>query len=254
MAAEAGAHVLCEKPLATITADARKAVDICAEAGVRLMTAFPMRFNVPTMEMKKVLDSGQLGTLYGCNTTNQGSLPTGSRPWFVEKPLSGGGAMMDHTVHVADVLRWYFGCEVTEVYAEVTSILHPALDVETAGLVMLTFENGCFASIDCSWSRPPYYPTWGNVKIEIVGENGLLTLDAFKQGITVYSHQTQRPAWHFWGSDSNQAMVDEFVAACQENRAPAVTGEDGYKATEIVEAAYRSLETRQPVSLPLDEQ
>lgn len=252
MAAEAGAHVLCEKPLAATTDNARQIVDICEGAGVQLMTAFPMRFSVPTMEMKKTLDKGQLGTLYGCNTTNQGSLPTNSRNWFVEKDLSGGGALIDHTVHVADVLRWYMGCEVTEVYAQVTSILHPELAVETAGLVMLTFENGCFASIDCSWSRPPYYPTWGNVKIEIVGENGLLTLDAFKQGITVYSHQTQRPAWHYWGSDSNQAMVDEFIAACQQNRVPSVTGYDGYKATEIVEAAYRSVQERAPVRLPLD--
>ncbi|HFB52705.1 MAG TPA: Gfo/Idh/MocA family oxidoreductase, partial [Anaerolineae bacterium] len=72
MAAEAGVHVLSEKPLATSLADARAMVDACDRAGVMLMTAFPMRFSVPIVEMKSLLDGGRLGKVYGFNTTNQG--------------------------------------------------------------------------------------------------------------------------------------------------------------------------------------
>ena len=74
-AAAAGIHVLSEKPLATTPEDAQAMVQACERAGVTLMTAFPMRFSAPTIEAKKVLDSGALGTVYGCNTTNQGQLP-----------------------------------------------------------------------------------------------------------------------------------------------------------------------------------
>ena len=75
MAARAGIHVLSEKPLATTLDDAQAMLDVCDESGVQLMTAFPMRFSAPAMEVKHVVDSGALGHVYGCNTTNNGQLP-----------------------------------------------------------------------------------------------------------------------------------------------------------------------------------
>jgi predicted dehydrogenase len=252
MAAKAGVHVLSEKPLATRLEDAQAMLDVCRQNNVRLMTAFPMRFSTPMIEVKKVMASGNLGQIYGINSTNQGECPKYHRAWFVDKHLAGGGAVMDHTVHLADLLRWYLGSEVVEVYAEVNRIMYAdqvAQDVETGGIVMLTFANGTFASIDCSWSKPPYYPTWGGLGMEIVAENGLVTVNAFKQVVTRYSHSKGRPVWDFWGSDPNQLMVNEFAAAIRENREPLVTGYDGYKAVEIALAAYRSIESGQPVSL-----
>lgn len=252
MAAEAGAHILCEKPLMTNIEQGRAMLEACEKAGVRLMTAFPMRFNAPTIEGRKAVESGALGRIYGCSTTNQGKMPRDVR-WFTDRKLAGGGAMMDHIVHVADLLRWYLGSEAVEVFAECNAILNSdfGADVETGGQVMVTFANGAFATIDFSWNKPPYYPTWGGVTLEIVGETGLLTINAFKQTIAVYSRESDRPSWPFWGSDSDRGMIAEFLSAVRENRAPSVTGYDGYKAAEIAVAAYRSVEAGQPVSLPL---
>jgi predicted dehydrogenase len=260
MAAEAGAHILCEKPLATSTADAKVIIQACKRAGVHLMTAFPMRFSSPAQEINTLMRSGKLGRIYGCNATNQGALPEFhqannllflKRDWFVDKALAGGGAMTDHIVHLADLLRWYWESEVIEVYAASNTILHAGkVQVETGGLVMLTFANRAFASIDCSWSKPAYYPTWGGLKLEIVAENGLAVMDAFKQTMTVYSHRVGRPQFAYWGSDANAGMLAEFIAACRDNRTPSVTGEDGLRAVEIVEAAYQSAESGQPVRMP----
>jgi predicted dehydrogenase len=250
LAAEAGKHILCEKPLATTIEDARAMVALCREKNVKLMTAFPMRFSTPLLEVKRTLDTGSMGKIYGCNTTNQGSCPKHLRSWFVDKELAGGGSVADHTVHLTDVMRWFFGSEVTEVYAETNHILYAdEAEVETGGLIMLTFANGTFASIDCSWSKPRYYPTWGGVAMELVAENGLVTADAFKQKITVYSHQQRRGQYNFWGSDADQAMVDEFVKAIQEDRDPLVTGEDGLRAVEVVQAAYQSAASGEPIKL-----
>lgn len=259
LAADAGAHILCEKPLATTLEDARAIVDICKKASVSLMTAFPMRFSSPALEVKKLLDSGSFGQVYGVNSTNQGALPEAhraenlpflKRDWFVDKTLAGGGAVADHVVHLADLLRWYLKSEVVEVFATTNQIMHAGkVQVETAGLVMLTFANGTFASIDCSWSKPAYYPTWGGLKLELVAEKGFATMDAFKQTSTVYSDKVGRPLWSYWGSDANQGMVNEFVAAFREKRTPAITGEDGLRAVEIVAAAYQSAESGQPVKL-----
>lgn len=250
LAATAGVHVLCEKPLATTVEDAQAIVAACQKAGVLLMTAFPMRFSTPMLEVKKMLDADGLGQVYAINGTNQGECPKHLRAWFVDKKLAGGGALMDHIVHLADLLRWTLKSEVVEVYAQSNDILYAGeTEVETGGLVMLTFANGVIATIDCSWSKPPYYPTWGGLAMDLIGEKGLVTVNAFKQNLTVYNHDRKRPYWAYWGSDANQAMIDEFVAAIQEQRTPRVTGEDGLRAVEIVAAAYRSVESGMPVTL-----
>ena len=237
MAAAAGVNVLCEKPLATTVEDARAIVDACRKAGVLLMTAFPMRFSTPLVEVKALLDHGNLGEVYCFNATNNGELPTKHRSWFVDKVLAGGGALMDHTVHLVDIMRWYLGSEVAEVYAQTNRIIHAGeVQVETGGLELITFRNGVFASIDASWSRPPYWPTWGGLAFEMVSERGAVVVDAFKQNLVVYSHENQRPVWQFWGSDSNQAMISEFAAAIREGRPPVVTGVDGLRAVEVTAA------------------
>ncbi len=251
-AAQAGVHVLSEKPLATNLDDARAMIDACAAAGVTLMTAFPMRFSAPLLEVKATLNAGTLGRVFSLNTTNQGQMPIAHRKWFVDKELAGGGAMMDHTVHLADVLRWFLNTEVTEVYAVNNHILHrDTVDVETGGLLMLTLADGTFASIDCSWSKPLNYPTWGGLTMELISERGLTVVDAFSQNLNVYNQSNSSHWWAYWGSDANQAMIAEFVAAIRGQRPPAVTGEDGYRAVEVALAAYRSAETGQPVKLPL---
>ncbi len=241
LAAAAGAHVLCEKPLATTLADAQAIVDACNKAGVLLMTAFPMRFSPPLLELKTRLQAGDFGQVYCFNATNQGELPSKHRAWFVDPKLAGGGAIMDHTVHLVDIMRWFLGAEVASVYAQSNRIFHAdEVQVETGALEMLTFTDGTFATIDASWSRPPYWPTWGGLTFEMVTQRGAVVVDAFRQNLTIYSHDWQRAGWAFWGSDMNQAMISEFAAAIQAQRPPLVSGLDGLRAVEAALAAYKS--------------
>lgn len=252
LAAQAGVNVLCEKPLATTLADGQAMLQTCQRAGVALMTAFPMRFSAPVVEIKNLLGSGGLGRILACSATNQGQNPKRYRAWFVDKTLAGGGSVFDHTVHLADILRWYLGSEVVEVYAQTNRIIHrDEVEVETGGLLLLTFADGTFASIDCSWSRPLNYPTWGGLTFDLICERGVANVDAFSQNMVYYSHDSQPASWIPWGSDADQAMLGEFVAAIVEKRTPGVTGYDGYKAMEVALASYRSAELGQPVALPL---
>jgi predicted dehydrogenase len=250
MAASRGIHVLCEKPIATTLEDARAIVDVCDRAGVLLMTAFPMRFSAPLLEIKARLDSGDFGDVYCFNATNQGELPTKHRAWFVDPALAGGGAIMDHTVHLVDIMRWFTGSEVRTVYARSNRILHAGdVQVETGALELLTFDNDVFASIDASWSRPPYWPTWGGLTFEMVTQRGAVLVDAFRQNINVYRHESERSHWAYWGSDMNHAMVSDFAAAIRENRQPRVTGIDGLRAVEATLAAYESDRTGKTVEV-----
>jgi predicted dehydrogenase len=250
LAAAAGAHVLCEKPLATTLEDARAMIAACRAADVSLMTAFPMRFSAPLRLVKERLDAGDLGAIYCISATNQGQMPIVHRHWFVEQELSGGGALMDHIVHLADIFNWFFGRDVTTVYAQSNHILHAdTVEVETGGLAMLTYGDGLFATIDCSWSKPLNYPTWGGLTMELISERGLTVVDAFRQNLDVYHQEPPTHQWAYWGSDANQAMIEEFVTAIRDGRAPAVTGEDGEFALAVTLAAYESAATGQAVYL-----
>jgi predicted dehydrogenase len=245
MAAAAGKAILCEKPMATTSADAEAMVRGAKAANVPLWTAFPCRYHPSAQTVKERIESGDLGRIWGLRGTNRGRCPGG---WFVEKSLSGGGAVMDHTVHVTDLLRWMLQSEVTEVYCDATDAMYHS-GFDDTGLVTLTFENGLFATIDCSWSRPKSYPTWGDVTLELVGEAGVLNMDMFAQDLTVYQDDGPSVSWRNWGSNMDLGLVRAFVNGTEGGAPPEVSGEDGLRATEVVEAAYRSIETGQPVRL-----
>jgi predicted dehydrogenase len=239
--------ILCEKPIATTVADAQAMIDRCAATNTKLQIAFPVRFAPSVIELKRQLDAGLLGEIFTVNCTNHGSMPGG---WFTVPELAGGGAVLDHTVHVIDVLRWFFGAEVTEVYAEIgDSLLHPGLGIDDAGLLSFTLSNGVYGTLDTSWSRPPSYTIWGDVKLEILGERGVVYADTLHQYITVASNAAGKTQWAGYGSDMDRGLMTDFVEMVRTGREPSITGEDGLRAMQVALAAYESARRGEPVTL-----
>lgn len=239
-ALKAGLHVLCEKPLATTPADAQAMVRAAAKTKQqRLMTAFPCRFSTPLIEARRLVRAGTLGRVLAARGTNRGQQPGG---WFLDPERSGGGAVMDHTVHVADLLRWILEDGVESVFAEASGT--PGA-VEDHGLLMLRFAGGTTASLDCSWSRPrKSFPTWGDVTLDLICEAGNLQLDAFRQHAVLFSERAGKAVQVDFADDINAGLIADFVAVVRGEKAPAVDGVDGLRAVEVVDAAYRSLESR----------
>ena len=245
-AAKAGKWVLCEKPLATTAADAKAMIRACREAGVGLGTAFPCRYVPPVIEARNRLRKGEIGRLHAAACTNNGSFPGG---WFADPKLSGGGAVMDHTVHVVDALRWMTGKEFTKVYCDCGTVLHKGLNTDDVGSLHLEMEDGVIVSQVASWNRAESFPTWGDVTFELIGSRGVLSVDGFNQKIDVYSDRVQKAEWAFWGDDANLALVKDFVEAVDAQRPPSVTGEDGLRALEVTLAAYRSAKSGKMVAI-----
>lgn len=243
-AAEAGVPILVEKPITTVPEEGRELIDLCAAKGIALQTAFPVRLNASFLKAKAQIEAGEIGEVLSIAATNHGKMPGG---WFVDPERAGGGAVLDHTVHVVDMMRTLLRSEVQEVFAEVDTLLHD-IPVDDCGMLSMAFENGVFATLDTSWSRPSSYPTWGDVTMRIVGSEGAIHLDAFAQAGSVWENgasPTHRLA--NWGDGSNESLVAEFASCIREGRGPRITGLDGLRAAEVAWAAYESAKAGQPV-------
>ncbi|HEU5102624.1 MAG TPA: Gfo/Idh/MocA family oxidoreductase [Roseiflexaceae bacterium] len=240
-------YILCEKPIATTVADAEAMIDACERAGAKLQIAFPVRFAPPVQRLRALLQSGALGQIYSLKTTNHGQMPGG---WFIDRELAGGGAVIDHTVHVIDLLRWFFDAEISEVYAEVgVGLLHEGMDIDDAGMLSFTLSNGAYGTLDTSWSRPSAFPTWGDVTIEVVAERGWARLDAFKQQLAVYSNRASTSQWVGWGPNMDLGLMHDFVSMIAAGREPSISGQDGLRALQAALAAYESAAAGVPIAI-----
>jgi UDP-N-acetylglucosamine 3-dehydrogenase len=245
--ARAGKHILCEKPIATTLRDARIIINECRKAGVKLQTAFPVRYSPAIKRARVLLKEKKLGQIMAIKTTNHGSMPGG---WFIDKKLSGGGAIMDHTVHVADLLRYLLGEEFTQVYAEKTTKIHP-IALEDCGLLMMKTSEGAFASLDTSWSRSPSYRIWGDVTLEFKGTEANLSVDCFPKSLDIYQNSTMKHSSLSGGDNLDLALIEDFADSITADIEPSITGEDGYQALEVAVAAYQSIKEKCPINLPL---
>jgi predicted dehydrogenase len=243
-AADAGVDILCEKPLAPTVAEAQEMVNICREAGISLGVAMPLRFSQPVRNAKTAMENGVLGELKFLSGTNRGQMPGG---WFVDSEASGGGAVIDHSVHILDIVRWITGKEIQEIYAETDTHFHD-IPVEDVNLLSMTLTDGTEFVLDGSWSKPDEWDFWGDATLRLVGTEGVVSVDCFDQKIK-QTRDSDDPGIQsvYWGSNPDEGLVADFVSAVAENRSPLKTGADAVNDIAVVEAAYESAEQTKPI-------
>lgn len=259
-AAAVGAHVLCEKPLATEVADGEAMLAACEAAGTILMIAYPVRFAPSYLQLRANVEAGRLGDVFAVLGTNNGKIPYAARQWFTDAKLAGGGAMVDHTVHCADLIDGLTGgASATRVYAASNRILHQdkGVEVETGGLVTINYDNGLLATIDFSWSVPDNGPTWGGVSLQVTGTNGSVEIEPFRPHVG--GTDASGEVFLAIGGNLDASMVDTFLDAvrtagpAKAGVAPAVVpqpdGAVGLRTLRIVDAARRSAASGQAIDL-----
>ncbi|TCK65688.1 Gfo/Idh/MocA family oxidoreductase [Curtobacterium sp. PhB136] len=252
LAAAAGAHVLCEKPLATTWEDGIAMRDAVEAAGVMLMVAFPVRFASAFGKLRAAHDSGALGQLFSVRGANNGMLPL-TRDWFTDPALSGGGAIVDHVVHIADMLEGLMGAAPVTVTAIANRTLHATrARAETAGLVTITYDNGVVAAIDCSWSKPDTSPVWGGLTLDVAGTGGTVSLDFFGAAAHGIAADTGLPIESRYGADFDHAMLGTFIDAVRTGVQPQPDVRVGLRTLSIVLAAQESVRTGRTVTVPAD--
>jgi predicted dehydrogenase len=243
-AAAAGCHVLSEKPLATTVEDGRAVVAACREAGVQLHVAFVSRFLPQVRRVKAALEAGSLGEVVGLRTGNRGRppLPPHYPQWITTPEESGGGALIDHSVHLTDLVRYLTGREISLVSAETGHLLWSA-GVEDCALLSLVLDNGAVAGLDPSWSVPADNPWDYDFFLRLVGTTGSADVDDVSESVHVVSSRSGgglRLAG--FADDPDIAMLETFCASVRAGHpvAPSASGEDGLRALEVALAAYAS--------------
>ena len=239
--ARAGIPILCEKPLATKAIDAREMLAICTAHDVLLGMCFPARFSPALHQAKQLIHKGELGKVLAVKSTNHSTMPG---DWFVDPQLAGGGAIMDHAVHVVDALRWLFEAEFTQLFGHAATRLYD-LSVEDVGLLTLEMSNEVFVTLDASWSRPKKsFPIWGDVSLAIIGTEGVLNLELFPWTLNNYAEDAGKHVVIARDGDLNHRLLENFVKSISHETTISANGLDGLRALEVVEAAYKSITAR----------
>lgn len=276
-AAQAGAHVLVEKPLASSLADADRMIAGARDAGVRLGTVSQRRFYAPCQRIRAAIDGGKIGSPVLGTVTMLGWRDRAyyeSDAWRGTWQDEGGGVMVNQAPHQLDLLQWFMG-PIDEVFGCWGNLNHPYIEVEDTAIAVIRFTSGALGNIVVSNSQSP--ALYG--KVLVMGSNGAalgVQTDGgamFIAGMsdieeppindvwTVPGEEERLDAWRqedeaFFGRINAvehymRVQVDDFLGAVLEDRPPLVTGEEGRKTVELFTAVYRSQRDRAPVKFPL---
>jgi UDP-N-acetyl-2-amino-2-deoxyglucuronate dehydrogenase len=264
-AAEAGKHVLVEKPIDVTLEAADRLIGTARRAGVKLGVISQHRFDPGMRQLREAVDSGRLGRLVLGDAIvkwyrTQQYYDSGD--WRGTWALDGGGCLINQGIHSVDLLRWIMG-PVERVFARCATAAH-RIEVEDVALGLLRFANGALGVLEASTA---VYPGMAE-RLEVTGtegtmvvEAGQLTLCELRQGRDDpdYGRKLGRTdatgtagsASPAIGSDAHRAQLADFVAAIDEDRDPLVDGEQGRNALELVLAVYESARSGREVELPL---
>lgn len=272
LGAQAGKHIVCEKPIDVSLAAADALIQACRDGGVKLEVISQSRYEPGIQQLHRWLQEDRLGRIcYGEATIkwyrSQSYYDSGG--WRGTWALDGGGALMNQGVHYADQLRWAMG-PVASVSATMATRAHERIEVEDVVSATIAFESGAVGTLTASTDCYPGYPT----TLEVYGTKGTVKIESGKirhaqfveegDEVGAYGGQPKNaataddPAALQGASDpaaitatGHVAHIKDMIDAIRENREPFMNGPEGRSALELIIGVYRSARTGERVQFPL---
>lgn len=268
-AADAGKHILMEKPMCRNVAEGDEMIAATAEAGVRLQVAYMMRFDPGHMKLKQLLKDGTLGTLQMAYSNQVGWFRPDTHPWLFIREES-GGMLVEQAIHHLDIWLWLYGV-ASSVYGYTSHVPlggtypEPEKAVENNAVLVIHFKHGGVGMMIKSWAAEV-----GNSGNGMVGSNGSATL--LRHGVRWKTHDMseakefvapvpdgetyrtlspERRQSRYWGVAAKGASIDHWLKCIAGEEQPTTGGSIGRAGIELAEAAYRSAAIGAAVSLPL---
>jgi len=267
-AAAAGVHALVEKPLAVDLLEADRAVDAARQAGIRLGAVFQRRWFPAAARVRQAIDDGKLGRpilgsleLRWLRTPEYYARDAWRGKWATE----GGGCLVNQAVHAIDWLLWFLG-PVEVVFGLYHNLGHRGmgLEVDDNAVAAIRFRSGAIATLSASVAVRPA----SVARVTVHGDNGASASicevaewggDYVNDVWTIPGEEGLPAQWaaadraRAWPNFTyHQLQIADFIAAVREGREPAVTGEAGRNAVELISAIYYASESGEAVRFPMD--
>lgn len=258
-ALKAGKHVLCEKPMATTLEDCEAMVTAAKDAGKFLMLGQNQRLARAHAEGKKILDSGELGTLIAFETSFRHPGPEGwtgmKNSWFFDKKIAQFGAMADLGVHKTDLICWLAGQKIVKTFAVLATLDKKFPDgspvtVDDNAICTYTLEGGAVGTMSVSWTNygqeqnaTRLYCTEGVIRMYDDAEYSLIVE---KRDGTVVPYALDKLTSNkeqTTGARTSTGVIDAFVESIRTHTPPDISGESVLPAMRAVFANQRSAET-----------
>ena len=266
-AANAGKHVIIEKPLEITLKRCDKIIDACEKNGVVCSAVFPSRFHDSSKLMKQAVEKNRFGRVtmgdaYVKWFRTQEYYDSGA--WRGTWALDGGGALMNQAIHSVDLLTWLMG-PVKSISARTSTLAHERIEVEDVAVASLEFESGALGVIEATTAAYPGYLK----RIEIHGSHGTAVLEEEDIKTWEFAKSTKKDAAikkmmagktetgggaadpTAIGHHGHAQQFKDVVKAIKSGGTPAVDGHEGRRSVEIILAIYKAAETGKAIELPL---
>ena len=238
--AQAGKHILCEKPLAMTVQDAQEMISVANQHSVVLATNHHLRCAQSHQAIREIVTSGQLGTVFSVQINHSVSLPERLRGWRLTNPEKGAGVLLDITVHNIDLARFLLGENLVSVFAQTSNRGFGQPNVPDESLCSFVSESGILVSTHESFNTP-----FAKTSVEIFGSEGnligknVLTQDPVGEVILTTASGEQRVDL---GDPENLyvRLLKKFAEAVEGKGSPASSGLDGLHSAALALAAIKS--------------
>jgi predicted dehydrogenase len=234
-AAEAGKHILVEKPMARTIAECDQMIAACRQARVKLGVAYYRRFYPIVARMRALIEEGAIGNVLSVSAVT--STPLAAEDpgaWRVELDEGGGGALMDIGSHRIDLFHDLFG-PIEDVHALCDARTGP-FQAEDCATLALRFASGIHGTLQC------FFGTNANRdEFTIIGTRGWLRADPLNgDRLRIGRGDEMREESHPPDRNLHAPLIADFAEAVAERREPRVAGEEGRRTNEVMERAYRA--------------
>jgi len=237
-AAEAGKHVLCEKPMAITVRDCDAMISAAKIEGIILAIGFNYRFWIPFQRMKNILENQQIGKVVQAFVLRLHPNPYPLHvPWRTKRSTM-GGLVLSMDCHDIDMLRWLIG-EITSVKAEMKRLQYEEIDYEDNGWLIFNFENGAIGALGSSMSS-----CINIYEYAVLGTKGTLRTYPHEKTVILKNEQQERKETLKEETHSVHREISLFIDSIEKGEIvkPLASGEDGRIANQIVESAHKSIQ------------
>jgi predicted dehydrogenase len=240
-AAQAGKHILCEKPLCLTVEQADQVQRAVRAAGVTLMCAHNQLFLPAVSKARQLLDQGILGTVYEVRITDcfYNDFNPQNMGWRATAATSGGGELMDTGYHPTYLMLHLAGGSPIEATALLSLHRLRFMDSEDSAQVLVRFDNGVAGHLVTSWA---YDPPPGTERFSVVGERGSLHSDG--RSLTVTMRGSSSQTYDFEDVDTFVSEIGHFAECLRSGTRPLHTEREGIDVLSIILAAYEGARSR----------